>query len=305
MTRKNDDLEKKLKFVTLQNDQNHKVGSNSEEIDKLKLKIISLEKQNEFLIAKSKAQSKKVLKKKKKGVVKKKKKAMSKNKEEIVVKETEGTPSEKAESMQEIDNKDEKNESKADYSDDDDSGDEDDQTDKENDNGIINIPSGPANKGKKKTGGRKKVAQKIETILVRINKIFLDSLLNDTDLQSSNPEKTNCSLYKYTNYSTFLKLFLDLVPKFKNKNNELLGKFNEFFSKLLHTLFLLLTSKSKVHFNQSQEHVGRPNIFPYNFQTNSLYWNRYLTKMEKGRKAVGYASQDKVAKNPLNHKLLI
>jgi hypothetical protein len=102
-----------------------------------------------------------------------------------------------------------------------------------------------------------------------------------------------------------LKLFLDMMPKIKSKNYELMTKHTEFFTQMLSTLYLLLTSKSKVYFNQSQEHVGRPSVFPFNFQTNSHYWNRYLSKNEKGRKATGNASMDNIFRNPLSFKFLV
>ena len=77
MTRKNDELTKKSAVG-----ENGKIASNKKsdnEIHKLRLKIISLEKQNEFLIQKNKALEIEKTTSTKKKVIKKKKKVLKKD----------------------------------------------------------------------------------------------------------------------------------------------------------------------------------------------------------------------------------
>jgi hypothetical protein len=180
LTRKNEDLEKKLKAAQ----QSSNPAKGSDEVHKLKLKIISLEKSNEFLIAKSKAleaSKTKTTGKAKKGK-KKKKKVKKKTPAEVeAVLVTEGEDLEKVAEEAETPVK-VVDEVKADYSDDEDEDEE--ASDKENNNGVINIPTGAlaGGKKKKKTGGRKKVALKFETIVVRISKILSQCLLKDSTL---------------------------------------------------------------------------------------------------------------------------
>lgn len=81
-------------------------------------------------------------------------------------------------------------------------------------------------------------------------------------------------------------MILELFPALKTGGFELLSDHGDYFSRVLTTFYTLLVSKSKVYFNKNQELVGKPTIFPINYQTNNKYWNRFLTMSDKGVHAI-------------------
>ena len=317
-------LEKRLKILTRKNDEltkksavgeNGKIASNKKsdnEIHKLRLKIISLEKQNEFLIQKNKALEIEKTTSTKKKVIKKKKKVLKKDtvysdgtlldqeaEEEDddepvqlkkVIKNKKSVLEEVVEADEEIHfNK---------------------ETPKEKIiSGVINIPSGQADKPQKKKFLKAKKAESsnLPLILLNINQIFIDALLNDGNLTSNekNSEDRASSLYQDDNYTEVIKHILELAPTIKLKNFRLLSMYKEFFSKIFNVFYLLITSKSKVHFPQNQNDVETPSIFPLNYQTSNPYWSRFLTSKDMGKKAISDSMMNRIAIKPFNYKLLI
>lgn len=178
--------------------------------------------------------------------------------------------------------------------------------DDEKDSGVLHPKPKPTGKKNPKKLQKKKTTSQIslQTILTNISSLTFTNFWQDVQINSTDRTTPNC-LYEYSNYETFIELILELFPALKTGGFQLLTDHGDYFSRVLTTFYTLLTSKSKVYFEQNQEFVGIPTIFPINYQTKNEYWNRFLTASDKGKNNIKDQLLNKIAANPLNYKFLV
>lgn len=254
------------------------------EIDKLKLKVITLEKQNDFLVNKCHQHEKKITDAKPA-----KKKRTSKKNVELKHKESEesegeGDPVEDEVVEQEII-----------------SADPDEEQPSITDNyreGVIMVD---VTSLKQKKKPKKKAATSGTQLTLENLAIEYSSVLMHVNSQIRYDERD--PLFYHENYFKLLSLFLEIISKFDSKRQLLKSK-SSFIKEVMELTHKLIIGESKVHFDELQELVVRPRVLPIQFISKNPYWTKHFQPGEKGINAYKRV-ESKIESNPDHFKLVL
>lgn len=261
-----------------------------QELHKLRLKVISLEKQNGFLKSRSleleKQLSKAVSKPKKKKKKIKKKPKIEENEEISENKISTEIKNSDEEQMEEEGSQSSEKEN------------EDKENKKLKQGEVMIISTDDFHQKKKKKRKKKKTgATAFESLLIDYTNLILRSA------NSSRISRKDERFYDQ-NFTKFLEIFLDICPKL-DINKKLMKEKPEFIKNLFETTHELIKNNDRVFYSEEQEHVGKPQIFPHHFRTKNKYWLTFIPKEEKGIKAINRKAQKRFEETPNEYKFLV
>lgn len=251
------------------------------ENDKLKLKVISLEKQSEFLKKKcqdlessSAAGSKKVVKRKKK-----KKTTVNTNANTSTNNNAEQDSQQQAQSLKRA-----KTETESEHNDASEAENEIVEEDEKENRGQNEPSSCLMSFDTAGFGAPKKKKKVVKKKIVKKTVSTLDNVLSGMCpllLRTQSFEEGKNKLYYFNNYKSYLVNFVEALPCLQSKK-EILTTRTKMVKLLFSIALRLIKSEDQVYFDAVQEMVERPVVLPIHFTTKSAYWSKYIKVGEKG-----------------------
>jgi len=124
---------------------------------------------------------------------------------------------------------------------------------------------------------KEKVFEKFDITLMNYNAILMQGVLESKQWLDE--------MYHERIYINFLELFVETLPRIE-KQRHIIMENPSFVKAMLEMTFRMLKAREMVYSDQVQEMVGKPSIFPLLFKPKNKYWIKLLPVSELGGKAL-------------------